>query len=108
MKRIVLKATLVAAWGLLCFYCGRNVSYAEQTPIYDALREMSAIVFGIMGAWIAVLHPDLLMELVKPNKTEEESIPDTGHLIAPMIYSAITLAMVLTIGVLVPLVRQID
>lgn len=102
----LLKAALLLVWAALCFFYGSNVSYAEQKDLYEALRNMSAIIFGIMGAWIAVLHPNLLTHPIDQKKIQETDLPDSRHLIAPMIYAAFSLAVVLMIGIIKPIATQ--
>ncbi len=108
MNRVLscLKAVLFLLWAALCFFYGSNVPYAEQKDLYEALRNMSAIIFGIMGAWIAVLHPNLLTHLINHKKIQESDLPDSRHLITPMIYAAFSLAVVLMIGIMKPIVTQ--
>jgi hypothetical protein len=101
-----LKTAFLLAWAALCFFYGSNVPYVEQKDLYEALRNMSAIIFGIMGAWIAVLHPNLLTQLINQKKIQESDLPDSRHLIAPMIYAAFSLAVVLMIGIMKPIVTQ--
>lgn len=52
---------------------GKTVPISKQQPALLALRDMSAVIFAIMGAWIAVLHPQILKQLVKK---DEKSSPD--------------------------------
>jgi hypothetical protein len=33
------------------------VPFHEQRPAYDALRQTAAIILGVLGVWIGVLHP---------------------------------------------------
>ena len=106
MKSLVAKAVGILAVGFLFFRLGSDIHYSDQKGIFDGLRDMSAIIFGIMGAWIAVLHPDLLTQLVKPETIQDGSIPDSRHLITPMIYAALSLAIIMTVGMLAPLVYR--
>jgi hypothetical protein len=104
--RFLLKTCLLLVWATFCFVYGCNISYAEQEGLYEALRDASAIIFAIMGAWIAVLHPDLLTHLINHQKIQERDLPDTQHLMRPMIYAAFSLAIVLMIGIIKPIAMQ--
>jgi putative effector of murein hydrolase LrgA (UPF0299 family) len=52
IKWILLVATLI-----VFFFIGRTISWEQQNSIYEALRQTSALIFGIVGAWLAVLLP---------------------------------------------------
>ncbi len=108
MNRIILiiKFAIAAAWTAMCYCYGRDIPLAAQSGLFDALRNMSAIIFGIMGAWIAILHPDLLSHLTTPSKLLKQELPDSRHLIAPMIYAAIALIYTLFMEVLRPVASQ--
>jgi len=34
----------------------------EQWPLYESLRNTSAIIFGVMGAWLAIICPDGILD----------------------------------------------
>lgn len=110
MNRLLdpLKVAFIIVWAVFCFWFGRNVPIAQQESLYDALRNMSAIIFGIMGAWTAILHPDLLSHLTNPSKLLRQDMPDSRHLITPMVYAACALAFVLIMEVLRPIASQFD
>lgn len=94
----------------LFFYYGSSVSFREQWPLYESLRNTSAIIFGVMGAWIAIIYPGALGRIlssrdVKANDSEYRKI---RKLISPMVYSTLIISFVLLVGVLAPLFKQVD
>jgi uncharacterized membrane protein len=106
------KTLLTFPFVLIFFYFGKNVSFEKQWPLYDALRNTASIVFGVMGAWIALIYPDALSEILEKshdsNDTEDESeIKEVKKLLLPLIYSTFILMFVLLIGVFVPVLKQI-
>lgn len=102
----LLKVAFVLSWAFFCFWFGRNVPMVQQESLFEALRNMAAIIFGIMGAWIAILHPDLLSHLSNPSRLLHQDMPDSRHLITPMVYAACALAFVLLMEVLRPIASQ--
>ncbi len=42
---------------ILSFCIGKKVSWEKQIPIYEALHQTSILIFGLIGAWLAVLLP---------------------------------------------------
>lgn len=102
---IILLAAVVVS-----IFFGGSVSFTEQMPIYDGLRNTSAIIFAVMGAWIALLYPDKLSQAFgkKPYKEKAEDIEEINRLFRPMIYSTIILMVVIAMSFVVPLGKQIS
>jgi magnesium-transporting ATPase (P-type) len=88
----------------IVFWLGRNVDYTEQAGLYEGLRTTSGIVFGIMGAWIAIVHPGSLGDFFEDKKTASEQML---RLMSTMVISAFVLASILLINLMVPVLRQI-
>lgn len=88
---------------------GGQIPFKDQLPIYDGLRNTSAIIFAVMGAWISILYPNKLSaafsKAANPNKKAE--IEDIKRLFKPMIYSTIILMIVICMSFIVPLAKQI-
>jgi len=89
---------------------GKGISFNEQMPIYEGLRNTSAIIFAVMGAWIALLYPSKLSQAFgkKPYSDKVKDIEAINRLFKPMIYSTIILAVVVGMSFLVPLAKQIE
>jgi hypothetical protein len=92
-----------------CFFCGKNISITEQLPIYESLRNTSAIIFGVMGAWIAILYPNALLKIYgKTDLVEaEKGSKSIKQLISPMVLSTFIVSFVLLISLIAPIVRGI-
>jgi uncharacterized membrane protein len=93
----------------LFFIVGRGISFNEQAPIYDELRNTSAIIFAVMGAWIALLYPGKLSQAFgkKPYKEKANDIDQINRLFRPMIYSTVILMVVIGVSFAAPLAKQI-
>jgi hypothetical protein len=46
----------ISSFGVGCVY-GSFVEFQHQKTIYEVLRNTSAIIFGVVGAWYAVITP---------------------------------------------------
>lgn len=57
MLRRVIGWTLAVAAVLAGAWFGRKVPFAEQWPMYEGLRTTAAIIFGVIGAWLAIIYP---------------------------------------------------
>jgi hypothetical protein len=108
LKRLATVSSLISICSGL-FYFGQNISFEKQWPLYDALRNTASIVFGVMGAWIALIYPEALSELIGgslKSKTADKA-REVNKLISPLIYSTVVLIAVLLIGILAPIIQQI-
>jgi len=94
---------------LLFFIYGESVAFSEQWPLYESLRNTSAIIFGVMGAWIAIIYPGALGKIFSSRDIEinDNEYNKIKKLIAPMVYSTLIISFVLLVGVLAPLFKQV-
>jgi hypothetical protein len=94
----------------ISFYLvGGDIPISEQIPLYDSLRNTSAIIFGVMGAWIAILYPNALLKIygkLEIENSEKES-KNIRQLISPMILSTFIVSFVLIVGLASPVLRRI-
>jgi hypothetical protein len=109
LKNLV-KLFLLSLSCVFFFSYGQNIPFERQWILYDGLRNTSAIIFGVMGAWIALIYPNALSSLV--NNTDESknshAVRSTERLLAPLVYSAVILAVVLLVGIAAPILKQIS
>ncbi|GAW97954.1 MULTISPECIES: hypothetical protein [Colwellia] len=89
---------------------GGKIAFKEQMVIYDGLRNTSAIIFAVMGAWIALLYPQKLSQAFgkKPYKEKSDDIDQINRLFRPMIYSTSILSIVIGMAFIVPLAKQVE
>jgi hypothetical protein len=48
--------------GYLGYHFGADITLADQWPYFEALRTTTSIVFGVMGALLAVIFPEVLKQ----------------------------------------------
>jgi hypothetical protein len=85
------------------FVFGRNVPYESQASIYEGLRNTSGIVFGVMGAWMAIVYPVALGKLFKDSHSASTQVQ---AIMSTMVTSVVILSITLLIEFTVPLLRQ--
>lgn len=92
------------------FYVGRNIPFAEQWPLYEALRTISSIIFAVVGAWLAIIFPERLRLSFQNDKSAPEVKEGQGvsKLFTPVVNSTVILCIVLLVGVLAPIVKRLD
>lgn len=95
---------------ILSLLLGGNIPFKDQLPIYDGLRNTSAIIFAVMGAWISILYPNKLSAAFSKKIYQEKSteIEEIKRLFKPMIYSTAILMVVICMSFIVPLAKQLD
>lgn len=61
----------------LFFYGALNVNYQGYRDVLNSLLAVSAMMFTIMGIWIAFLYPNALRRISDPEKIEVADFSDT-------------------------------
>jgi hypothetical protein len=91
------------------YYFGQDVPMTEQLPIYEGLRNTSAIIFGVMGAWLAILHPSSLKKIFSKEggSISKDDRATINLLLSPIIISTFILLIVLVVPLLVAASRNI-
>lgn len=113
MRRSLLKAiALISSMALvlLSAWRGSSVPFHEQWPLYEALRNTAAIIFAVIGAWLAIVYPERLKVSLRggvsaPDKPENAS--RVVALMTPVVHSTFILAAVLLVGIAAPLIRTV-
>lgn len=103
---------------VVCFACGacvagfllgKNVTFVQQWPLFEALRNTAAIIFAVVGAWLAIIFPERIKMPFGRAKNEpaDSNGSSMGLLLTPAVHSTILLVVLLLIGVTAPLMKQI-
>lgn len=87
---------------------GGSVSFAQQWPLYEALRNTAAIIFAVVGAWLAIVYPERLrMSQGRPGTAEPKNAEKITKLLEPIVNSTVILAVVLIVGLIAPLIKGV-
>lgn len=90
------------------YVLGQKVPFSDQWPLYEALRNTAAIIFAVVGAWLAIIYPEKLrMSLREERAGEDVDSPNFRLLLTPAVSSAVILIIVLAVGVAAPLLKQV-
>lgn len=103
---ILVFAGVVIGAGLL----GQRVPFADQWPLYEALRTTASIIFAVVGAWFAIIYPERLKLSFRGGVSSIEVKQDGGihRLFTPIVHSTCILSIVLLVGIVAPLLKQFD
>jgi len=111
----MIKYTVIAFLSALIAYLLRdpsvNIAYSSYEGILSALMNISAIIFAIIGAWIAIIYPRALGSFLNESSVNTENVEkDTNYLsdlVEIVLVSSFVLMAVLTILVAVPILREV-
>lgn len=109
--RILLFGLMVCITIIICvagYYYGRKVEFSSQWPLYEALRNTAAIIFAVVGAWLAIIYPERLRISLRGDRGKDEDTPGLRLLLTPAVSSAVILIVVLAVGVAAPLLKQMS
>ncbi|MCX9489763.1 hypothetical protein IG511_12580 [Vibrio cholerae] len=67
MKKLLALNSIVLIAIFSSVYCyGRQISYSDLKDLLDILKNASAMIFTIVGIWLAYIYPNAVTALVKP------------------------------------------
>lgn len=91
------------------FWFGRSVPFAEQWPLFEALRTTASIIFAVVGAWLAIIYPERLKLTFRADTTPgaQEGTVKMGQLLHPAMHSTAILCVVLLVGISAPILKQV-
>lgn len=102
---------LSVAFVLLACWRGRTVPFNDQWPLYEALRNTAAIIFAVVGAWLAIVYPERLRLSLSDREDQPGSDSEgrqVSSLMTPIVHSTAILAAVLLVGICAPLARELS
>ncbi|GCF91024.1 hypothetical protein [Shewanella sp. M-Br] len=99
-KRVIAWHALVIAIVSYISYSFRlDVTFKDVEPLISILQTTSAMIFTIMGIWIAYVYPNAVLRIVQPSKVtaifSSEDLERVRLLVGVVILSACILAMLL-------------
>lgn len=105
--RLVCWCAALAAIGGGAWY-GRLVPFSEQWPMFEALRTTAAIIFAVIGAWMAIIYPDRLkLSFRNDGKAGRGDVTSMGKLFTPVVNSTAILCIILVIGAVAPVLKKV-
>lgn len=111
MKRTLCAFVIISAVALLAaaVWFGARIPFAQQWPLFEALRTTAAIIFAVVGAWLAIVYPERLkISMGRGSGGASEITESFSSLFTPVANSTVILGLVLLVGLVAPIARQID
>lgn len=99
-KIIVWHLLLAAAVTYVSYSFRLDINFKDVEPIISILQNTSAMIFTIMGIWIAYVYPNAVLKIVQPTKVtaifSEDDLKRVRLLVGVVISSALILLLLLT------------
>ncbi|MBE2895189.1 hypothetical protein [Spirabiliibacterium falconis] len=90
------------------YFIGDRITFSDQWPLYESLRTTAAIIFAVVGAWFAIVYPEKLKSPFKGGIIDNQSSDARFRaLFSPIVHSTAILCIILFIGILAPIMKQI-
>lgn len=80
---------------LFCYGYKGSLSYEDLNELIDILKNASAMIFTIVGIWLAYIYPNAITAIVKPESVEYLAGEKDARRIEMLVGIVITSAMVI-------------
>lgn len=91
--------------GIFCFSVGGEISISLQIEIYKSLKDVSVVIFAILGIWIAVICPDILREIYRDGISADGAKKELNKvklLSVPMLIAASCFCIIISVLFIYP------
>ena len=86
---------------------GADISTAMHSKMYEALRITSGIIFGVVGAWITIVFPDLLTKIYKKESVADGRNLEIFRVLRKTMYIAVLIITItLIFNIFIPIFSQ--
>jgi fumarate reductase subunit D len=99
---------LVAVIAYLGYHFGAPIPLKDQWPLFEALRTTTSIVFGVMGALLALVYPDAVKNALRNGPSTQESDGGLKRLITPCGHSALLLILLVFVAPIISWLGTFD
>ena len=103
-----LNAVIVLTIGWIGHRYGGSISLEDQWPYFEALRTTTSIVFGVMGALLAIIYPEVLKTGFRGASTTPSGNGDLNRILAPCAHSALLLIMLVSFAPLFAWIKSLE
>lgn len=99
----ILTGVILVALFCVGFVYGQSVPFSNQLQVFDTLRQTSVLIFGVVGAWLAVLFP--MVHTQTASQSDAQKL--TKKLFKPITSSLYIIIYSLAAPLSVPLIKKI-
>ncbi|MEI9598030.1 hypothetical protein V5030_02080 [Moellerella wisconsensis] len=69
-KIMIFNALLLIALAVISFGFSESITFKDIEPLISILQNTSAMIFTIMGIWIAYIYPNAILRITQPKKVK--------------------------------------
>ncbi|KYN24042.1 hypothetical protein AUQ44_19870 [Vibrio cidicii] len=69
MKTLIWHVALACFIALVSWIFKDDITYSDVSPIVSILQNGSAMIFTIMGIWIAYIYPQAMRKVIQPSSS---------------------------------------
>ncbi|MBW3528642.1 hypothetical protein KO533_19010 [Shewanella sp. NKUCC05_KAH] len=98
MKTLIWHVILACLIALVSWLFKSDITYSDVTSVVSILQNGSAMIFTIMGIWIAYIYPQAMRKVIQPSSSAifpEEDKKRVQLLVGVVVISAVILAILL-------------
>lgn len=89
---------------------GMDIPYSNQSALLSEIRNVSSIIFGVTGAWLALVYPKALSSVDLSIKTAKDDdykqAENDNNVLLGFIKTIIISIIVIALGVLIPFAKE--
>lgn len=93
---------------LVGFGAGGEIPISKQENLYSSLLGIASIVFGIMGAWVAIVYPEALTKVFKKENNVSSLTERVRRLFIPLRVSLLVVSVCLLYPWVASALRALD
>lgn len=103
---------LYLAFGVYLAVCvGVDMTYARQTGYIEKITTIASIIFGVSGAWLAIMYPKAMQSSQRYSKDFhsdqcEKVAKDDRELLLKFIHTMIVAILTLVVVIFIPFVKE--
>lgn len=93
-----LNLLILAAIAWIGYRFGALITFGDQWPYFEALRTTTSIVFGVMGALLAIVYPEVLKDGLRGSFGRDAQSGSLHRIIEPLVHSALLLILLVALA----------
>ena len=76
----ILLLIVALLFSALLYWVGKDVCFEKQYKLFEQIRNISSIIFGVCGAWLAITYPKAVASIkLNPTLSKESDIENTAQ-----------------------------
>lgn len=103
---IIICAILSALFVAYTF--GAKITIEKQLEVYSSLKGIATVIFGVMGAWIAIVYPNALKNIFSKSYSLEQVNSSLKKIFFPMRVATVIVILSLLQEWLAPVLYKVD